>query len=64
VPKHKNTTPKEEPEFVLVEGHLVLAKDARLAKDIAILDKGWNNTEEGKAILKAAKAYKEGKHAK
>lgn len=41
----------------------------RLQKDIEILDKGWNNTEEGKADLISGRkpgrtAKSNGKHAK
>lgn len=65
--KHKkdpNKKPYVKPKFVVVEGQYVLEADARRARDVAILDKGWNNTEEGRAIIGRANDAKKGKHAK
>lgn len=36
----------------------------RLAKDIEIIDNGWNNTEEGKTDIATNGASRSGKHAK
>jgi hypothetical protein len=36
----------------------------RIAKDVEIIDNGWNNTEEGKADIATNGASRSGKHAR
>lgn len=62
--KNDVTATQGNPVIRALNAAQAIPSPERIAKDVEIIDNGWNNTEEGKADVATKGATRSGRHAK